>query len=146
MTSLFSKFFKKSNTPISSETPILKESYNVMKNIKLETAQKYSDTAKFKLMQDAVYEDLTDEEDTKYRMTVSYELESEDDQYPLEDILDKFLIHVSDFFESENKPNSNSYKGELAGELNDLLKAQVIIGKKVYNQDFLDDDKMVRLD
>ena len=137
---LFSKFFKK-DSAVSQE---LNEQYNVMKNITLETAQKYADESQFRLVQDSIYEDMNDEDETKYRMTVSYE--SDDDQYPLEDILDKFYLHVSDFLELENDPESRFFKRELAGELNDLINAQTIIGRTVYNQDFLDGkDVRVRL-
>ena len=137
---LFSKFFKK-DSAVSQE---LNEQYNVMKNITLETAQKYADESQFRLVQDSIYEDMNDDDETKYRMTVSYE--SDDDQYPLEDILDKFYLHVSDFLELENDPESRFFKRELAGELNDLINAQTIIGRTVYNQDFLDGkDVRVRL-
>ena len=137
---LFSKFFKKD----SAAPQELNEQYNVMENITLETAQKYADESQFRLVQDSIYEDMNDEDETKYRMTVSYE--SDDDQYPLEDILDKFYLHVSDFLELENDPESRFFKRELAGELNDLINAQTIIGRTVYNQDFLDGkDVRVRL-
>ena len=137
---LFSKFFKKD----SAAPQELNEQYNVMENITLETTQKYTDTSQFRLVKDNIYEDLNDGDETKYRMTVSYE--SDDDQYPLEDILDKFYLHVSDFLELENDPESRFFKRELAGELNDLINAQTIIGRTVYNQDFLDGkDVRVRL-
>ena len=137
---LFSKFFKKD----SAAPQELNEQYNVMENITLETTQKYTDTSQFRLVKDNIYEDLNDGDETKYRMTVSYE--SDDDQYPLEDILDKFYLHVSDFLELENDPESRFFKRELAGELNDLVDAQTIIGRTVYNQDFLDGkDVRVRL-
>ncbi|HYD91791.1 MAG TPA: hypothetical protein VEA37_09935 [Flavobacterium sp.] len=142
MKNLFSKIFK--NQKDSPNDKDLNEQYNVMKNIILETAQKYADESQFRLVKDNIYEDLNDGDETKYRMTISYE--SDDDQYPLEDILDKFYLHVSDFLELENEPESGFFKRELAGELNDLINAQAIIGRTVYNQDFLDGkDVRVRL-
>lgn len=132
--SLFSKFFKNPADSLAVEN--LNERYNEMKNIKLETAQKYADKSQFRHVKNNIYEDLNDKDDTKYRMTISYELESEDNQYPLEDILEKFYLYVSDFLESEHDSKHGFFMEELAGELNDLENAQAIIGKTVYNQDY----------
>jgi len=119
-----------------------------MKNISLEKSQKYENSKQFKLIENGIYQDLQDDEDTKYRMTISYELEPDNNtnnQYPLEDILDKYYLYVSDFLESENNTESNDFKLELAGELDDIKKGQEIIGKKVYNQEFKDDEGQIRI-
>ncbi len=147
---LLSKLFgqmEKKNSDSSVEQELRLE-YNVMKNISLEKYQKYENSEQFKLIENGIYQDLKDSDDTKYRMTISYDLEPENDtnnQYPLEDILDKYYLHVSDFLESENDSDPNNFKLELAGELGDLKNSQNIIGKKVYNKEFKSDDGQIRV-
>ena len=147
---LFSKLFgqtgKKNSDPSVKQE--LQLEFNIMKNISLEKCQKYENFKKFKLIENGIYQDLNDEEHTKYRMTISYDLEPDNEtnnQYPLEDILDKYYLHVSDFLESENNSNPYNFKLELAGELEDLKNSQKIIGKKVYSQEFKSDDGQIRV-
>ena len=110
--------------------------YNVMQNITLEKCDKYKDINQYIFVETGIYEDANDNDESKYRMTISYELESQDDdQYPIADILDKYALYVTDFLESENDTNTNKFKREFGGELNDLKNAQAIIGKKVFNSD-----------
>ena len=136
---------KSSNSTDKQETQL---EYNVMKNITLEKCQKYENSEQFKLIENGIYQDLSDADDAKYRMTISYELESDDsnNQYPLEDVLDKYYLHVSDFLESENKEESNKFKLELGGELEDIKKSLEIIGKKIFNRDYKDENGQVRVD
>ncbi|KGL61226.1 hypothetical protein [Polaribacter sp. Hel1_33_49] len=147
---LFSKLFGQSEKK-NSEPSVKKElqlEFNIMKNISLEKCQKYENSEQFKLIENGIYQDLNDDDNTKYRMTISYNLEPENDtnnQYPLEDILDKYYLHVSDFLESENNSDPHNFKLELAGELDDLKSSQKIIGKKVYNQEFKSDDGQIRV-
>ena len=107
---IFDRLFGKSKPDLTNQTskPQLRLEYNVMKNINLEKCQKYENAELYMLIEHGIYQDLTDEDDAKYRMTISYELENDDsnNQYPLEDILDKYLMHVSDFLENENKNGS----------------------------------------
>ncbi|MFD2822079.1 hypothetical protein ACFS5M_00255 [Lacinutrix iliipiscaria] len=124
----------------------LQTEFNVMSNIKLEKCKKYKDKKKFKRLKNNIYEDLSDSEKNRYRMTISYELESnENNVYPLEDLLNKYYLYVSDFLESENDSKSNTFKLELGGELKDLKEAQAIIGKKVFNREYLDENGQVRV-
>ena len=143
---LFGQTGKKSSNSIDKQEPRLE--YNVMKNITLEKCQKYENSEQFKLIENGIYQDLSDDDDAKYRMTISYELESDDsnNQYPLEDVLDKYYLHVSDFLESENKEESNKFKLELGGELEDIKKGLEIIGKKIFNRDYKDENGQVRVD
>ena len=48
-------------------------------------------------------------------------------QYPLEDILDEYYLHVSEFILSTGSYNAVV----LAGELEDLQRAKCILGKKI---------------
>lgn len=56
-------------------------------------------------------------------------------QYPLEDVLDRFLVYVSDFYPEINAPGSAraclEFCGEDAESLRDL---RTVIGKHVYNR------------
>ena len=56
-------------------------------------------------------------------------------QYPLEDILDKFYVYVSDFFEELHNPESRiCYLEFCSDNIDDLRKLRSIIGKHVYNK------------
>ncbi len=143
---IFDKLFggKKEKPSDSSSNQELRMEYNIMKNISLEKCQKYENADLYELVESGIYKDLTDENDAKYRMTIAYELEFDDsnNQYPLDDILDKYYLHVSDFLESENNSESNKYKLELAGDLDDIKKSREIIGKRIFNRDFLDEGQV----
>ncbi|WP_052467015.1 hypothetical protein [Psychroserpens damuponensis] len=146
---VFSQLFGQSNKKKveASSKHNLKLEYNVMKNITLKKNKAYKDSERYEFIENGIYRDLKNTEDTTCSMTISYELESNDsnNQYPLEDILDKYVIYVSDAQKSENKPNTNTYILELSGQLEDLKKAKEIIGKKVFNQEFLDKDGQTRV-
>jgi hypothetical protein len=77
-------------------------------------------------------------------MTISYELESDENnnQYHLEDVLDKYYLHVSDFLESENNNEPSEFKLELGGNLDDIKKSKEIFGKRVFNRDTLDEGQV----
>ena len=89
---LFSKLFGQTekNSSDSKVEKELKLEFKVMKNITLEKCEKYENTGLYELVENGIYRDLKDEDDAKYRMTISYELESNETngQYPLEDIFD----------------------------------------------------------
>ncbi|WP_233783226.1 hypothetical protein [Flavivirga eckloniae] len=143
---IFDKLFggQKEKSSDSSSNQKLRMEYNIMKNISLEKCQKYENTNLYEVVENGIYKDLTDEDDAKYRMTISYELESDENnnQYPLEDVLDKYYLHVSDFLESENNSESNEFKLELGGDLDDIKKSKEIIGKRIFNRDFLDEGQV----
>lgn len=146
---IFDKLFGKRKPDSNNETPNqeLRLEYNVMKNINLAKCEKHEKLELYKLVGNGIYQDLTDEDDAKYRMAISYELENDEsnNQYPLEDILDRYLMHVSDFLENENVKGISRYKLELGGYLERMKEAQEIFGKKIYNQDFKDDDGKIRV-
>jgi hypothetical protein len=143
---IFDKLFggKKQKPSDSSVNPELRMEYNIMKNISLEKCQKHENSELYEFVENGIYKDLNDEDDAKYRMTISYELESDDssNQYPLEDVLDKYYLHVSSSVASENNAESNEFKLELGGDLDDIKKAKEIIGKRIFNRDFLDEGQV----
>ncbi len=57
-------------------------------------------------------------------------------QYPLEDILDEFFCHISDFYEDLNTPQSGKCYLEFAAPgLEDVRKLRTIIGRHVYSKE-----------
>lgn len=57
-------------------------------------------------------------------------------QYPLEDILEKFLCYVSDDYKMENKNDKVKSYVEFASEdINDIRNLLSILGKHVYNKE-----------
>lgn len=114
-----------------------------MKNITLITLEKYKDNPRYELIEGNIYKDLKETTfDANHVFALSYELEEEDDsQYPLEDILDKFYLHVSDFIDEDNFNNSTIVDIELGGTLENIKKAiSSIIGKRVFNSDYIGED------
>lgn len=56
-------------------------------------------------------------------------------QYPLEDILDRYLVYISDFYPGLNVPTSQLCYLEFASPcLNDIQQLRCLIGKHVYSQ------------
>ncbi len=110
-----------------------------MINIKHLWLQKHENTTDYEKIEDGIYQDLSDTEDTCFRMSLSFELEEgEDSQSPLEDVLDRFYLHISDFLDAEEE---QVVALELAGDLNNIRSARTaILGKRVYNQAYTGDD------
>lgn len=99
-----------------------------MKEITLLDSEAYSIPLCYQAIEQGIYRDLDDEGDTCFRMPIGFELEEGDCiQYPLEDILDEYYLHVSEFILSTSTYNALV----LAGELEDLQKAKYILGKRV---------------
>lgn len=130
-----------------------------MKNIQNYDAEKYTKTGllsvfkkpAYKKLEDGIYEHKEDDE-ILYVTSLSFEQEPEyeegefaDDisQYPLEDILDKFLCHISDFYEDLNVAGSKTCYLEFAAmDIEDIRELRTIIGKHVYNKDVEEDGEI----
>lgn len=57
-------------------------------------------------------------------------------EYPLEDILDRFCCHISDFYEGLNDGRSETCYLEFAAPaLEDVRSLRAILGRHVYNKD-----------
>lgn len=110
-----------------------------MRNIKLLELDRYNNLSNYLEEQDGIYKDLNDPDETNFRIALSFELEEgENKQYPMEDILDKYYLYVSDVLQESE--DSNVLKLEFAGELEDILKLKSISGKRVYNESFIAED------
>ena len=109
-----------------------------MKDIKQINLDKYNNS-NYELIENGIYKNTTED---IHVFAISYELEeNEDSQYPLEDILDQFYLHVSDFIDEDAYYNSKIVNLELGGELEDVQKAITsIIDKRAYNAEYVGED------
>lgn len=108
-----------------------------MKNIKNYNAEKYNDN-KYEKINEGIYK-IGDE----YVTSLSFEQEIEYNegenpkyisQYPLEDLLDRFHVYVSDFYDELNHTNEKECYQEFASsKLENIENLRNIIGKHVYN-------------
>ena len=114
-----------------------------MKQIENYRAQKYENST-YSPVEEGIYK-LEQDGKILYVTSLSFvqepELEegssaSEISQYPLEDILDRFYCHISDFYEDLNSEQSQiCYQEFAAPDLEDVRKLRTIIGKHVYNKE-----------
>ncbi len=75
-------------------------------------------------------------------------LEDGEGQYPLEDLLDAYLLYISDFLASppETWTPGSRVTLEFGGELDAVRKATELVGKRVHNRKFVSDGQQrVRL-
>ncbi len=64
-------------------------------------------------------------------------------QYPLEDVLDKYFCHISDFYEKLNvKKSKTCYLEFASGKLDNVKSLRKIIGKHVYNKEIDNGDQI----
>lgn len=113
-----------------------------MINIQFAHFDKFNNDPNYSNIEENIYKSQDD-----YSFGIHYELEEgEDSQYPLEDILDKFYLYVSDFKDEDSFAVSRNPTIELSGELEDIKAAtDAIIGKRVYNQEYIDPEGVTRV-
>lgn len=115
-----------------------------MKQIENYTAEKYQNE-EYQEVEKDIYKIIDEDDDELFVTSISFVQEPELGeganaadiaQYPLEDILDKFYCHVSDFYEELNEEDSDICVLEFGSpEVQDVINLRSIIGKHVYNQD-----------
>ncbi|PWJ25155.1 hypothetical protein ATK17_1267 [Branchiibius hedensis] len=111
-----------------------------MRSIANYDAEKYAANPSYAPVEPGIYL-WHDEEDT-YVTSLSFEQEPElgegdnaawISQYPLEDLLDRFLVWVSDFYPALNTADSRTcYQEFAAPDLADIQALREIIGRHVY--------------
>ena len=109
-----------------------------MKNIQNYNAQKYH-RENYEFIEDGIYKT-----GSEYVTSLSFRQESEYgegvaassiSQYPLEDLLDRFYVYVSDFYADLNLEDSQICYLEFASsDIVDIRNLRGIIGQHVYNQ------------
>lgn len=114
-----------------------------MKEIKCLEANKYQDSNYEK------YENEIYRKDNLFFVTLSFIQEPElgegkdassISQYPLEDLLDKFGVYISDFYKSENDAGKDTCYLEFASsDAKDIINLLTIINKHVYNRNVIID-------
>lgn len=115
-----------------------------MKEIKNYNAEKY-ENEEYKKLEEGIYETMDEDDEALYVTSLSFVQEPElgegenaadISQYPLEDLLDKFYCHISDFYEALNTEDSQVCYQEFASpELVDVQNLRSIIGKHVFNRE-----------
>lgn len=108
-----------------------------MKKIKLFSSNKYT-SKDYQEVEKGIYK-----KDKSYFLSISFEQEpkyeegvdaSNISQYPIEDIMDRFTVHVSDFYKELNlKGKKECYIEFSSNKLENLVALKTIIGKHVYN-------------
>lgn len=114
-----------------------------MKNIENYNAGKYNGQ-EYSEVEEGIYK-VNDGDEILYVTSLSFVQEPEYDegtsaeyisQYPLEDILDKFLCHISDFYPAQNTRESEICHQEFAStKLDNIKNLRSVIGKHVYNKE-----------
>jgi len=109
-----------------------------MKNIKLYSANKYH-TPKYREIAPGIYQ-----HGHLYVTSLAFEQEpalgegtsaADISQYPLEDILERYLVHVSDFYPKLNTKKSVTCYIEFAGTKVEYIQGlHSIIGRRVINK------------
>lgn len=115
-----------------------------MKQIENYAAEKYKNS-EYEQIEEGIYKILDEDEEELFVTSLSFVQEPELKEgsgsadisdYPLEDILDRFYCHVSDFYVEENAAdNSTCYLEFGSPELVDVVNLRSIIGKHVYNRE-----------
>ena len=109
-----------------------------MNNIRLLHLEKY-DSNEFDLIDNYIYRNL---KNGNYCVAISFELENDEDtQNPLEDILEKYSVNITDFFEVNEKDGVYTLSIEIEGSLcyNEVNLINIkncleIIGKRVHSK------------
>lgn len=111
-----------------------------MRSIANFDAEKYVDNPDYETIEPGIY--LVQDGSEEYVTSLTFEQEpdlGEGDsparisQYPLEDLLDRFNVWVSDFYTDLNSSSAQTCYQEFAGaEVADIQALREIIGRRVY--------------
>ena len=114
-----------------------------MKQIENYVSAKYSSEV-YEEVEQNIFRTLDEDDDELFVTSLSFVQEpelgegsspAEISDYPLEDILDRFYCHVSDFYAEINAQSEQICYLEFGSpELADVVSLRSIIGKHVYNQ------------
>lgn len=131
-----------------TEADIIKALENIKgwEPVKIDTECVTYNGIKYYKRKGAFWRDENEDERTIYVTSLMFEQEpeygendpdeTEVSQYPLEDILDKFLCACEDFYEIENENDSvNSYMEFVGCDIQNIRDLLSIVGKHVYNEE-----------
>ena len=104
---------------------------------------KYDDTVRYTQHDGFVYKDVTGGAAGRmlpsagpvYCVTLRAELEADEDtQYPLEDILDKYLLNCTEVTEEKEEAGKRIFLFEMEGKNEEAVKTVAdLVGKRVFN-------------
>ena len=111
-----------------------------MKNIVSVNIAKYQDIKRYQNVENGIFKDLKNK---RYVITLRFELEENDNsQYPLEDILDRYLVNCTDHIVENEENGVNMLEVEIEDgndknytSLNDIKQIASLVGKRVYNKE-----------
>lgn len=109
-----------------------------MKIIEAIILNKYQDENQYQKLSEYIYQKL---DNKSVRIALKTQLENEENtQYPLEDLLDKYYLNVTDYFKTYEIDKVNYLEFELEGSLEeeseDLKNIQAVeklLNKRIYN-------------
>jgi len=109
-----------------------------MKNIRPIMLEKYKNDEHYERISEYIYKQRNN---GSFRIAMACDLEEGDSvQYPLEDLLDKYYVNCTDYFEESQVNGLRTLSFELEGSLDDededlsnIKEVSKIIGKHVYN-------------
>jgi len=112
-----------------------------LKNIQCIELEKYKDSSKYKFIEEGIYQLLFDEKNNisekgDYVGAFSFTLEEgENLQNPLEDILNKFYIYVSEFIQYETNKSIMQLELSSGDDLSCMKQFKKIVGKRICNEE-----------
>lgn len=118
-----------------------------MKNIKIHKRERYEDKNNYQLIEKGIYKALQTSnelvESGDYVMSIAFELEEKlgetvNRQYPIEDILEKYSIYVSDTIKDNQENKIVILELSSGSDVMEIIKLKEIVGKRVYNKTFTD--------
>lgn len=112
-----------------------------MKDFAIEQLEKYDDTERFESLGGGVYRDLEDGDE--HSIALSFTSEEGEGQYPMEDLLDEYLIAVSpDSLDLPTEEDAGKrFVVEFQGDEDGIRKAAALVGKRVRNETIIEDGK-----
>jgi hypothetical protein len=115
-----------------------------MKNFRIIAVEKLKDSSTYEWIEEGIYNDMKDDDRfSTHRIAMTMVLEEgENSQYPLEDLLDEYCVHVEEFIESKSE---NEPRFIFGGELDNIRNFKSLIGKRAFNEDFMDEHGETRV-
>lgn len=123
-----------------------------MKNFNIFTPEKYSEPS-YQKIEEGIYKTKCPySKDDIFVTSLSFEMEPECygeenasprniTQVPFEDLLDKFFVYVTDFYENLNKTSEViCYQEFGSSDLSDIQKLRTMIGKRFYAVPYIDEN------
>ncbi len=110
-----------------------------MKIIKAVKLDKYNDKERYVLCDGYVYRHLANSgegnTDSEYCLALYAELEdTEDSQYPLEDLLDQYRVNVTDVMEEKEEDGKRILLFEIEGQDRQSIENLAgLVGKRIFN-------------